>query len=188
MDGEHFGSAADFESWLAVNHTDSAGLWLRLSKKGSRAPATLSYPEAVETALCFGWIDSRMRSLDADYYLQRFTPRRPRSPWSQNNRVLAEALIEQGRMRPPGLAEVERARADGRWDAAYPSARAMPVPDDLATALAANPAAEAFFATLDGSNRYAVLWRVHQAKRPETRARRIETFVAMLAAGEKPHP
>jgi len=183
-----FPSAAAFESWLAEHHTQSPGVWLRLRKQGSAAPGTVTYAEAVEVALCFGWIDGQKRSLDEDHWLQRFTPRSPRSRWSQINRAKALELIEQGRMRPAGLAEVERARADGRWEAAYAGARTMTVPDDLAAALAANPAAESFFATLDGANRYAVLYRVQDAKRPETRARRIATFVQMLAEGRKLHP
>jgi len=147
----------------------------------------VSYAEAVEQALCFGWIDGQKRSLDAHHWLQRFTPRRARSLWSKVNCEKALALIEQGRMQPAGLREVERARHDGRWEQAYdPPGRAQ-VPPDLEAAFARHPRAAAFFATLDGANRYAVLWRLQTAKRPETRARRIEQFVAMLERGEKLH-
>lgn len=183
-----FASAAAFEDWLAEHHAQSTGVWVQLRKKGSTAPVSVTYAEAVEVALCFGWIDAHKRSFDADYSLQRFTRRTRRSRWSQINRAKAQTLIEQGRMRPPGLAEIERARADGRWEAAYASARNSTVPDDLAAALAADPAAAAFFAGLDGANRYAVLYRIEEAKRPETRARRIATYVRMLAEGRKLHP
>ena len=148
----------------------------------------MSYAEAVELALMYGWIDGQVkRSEEAGFYLQRFTPRRARSKWSQINRDKALALIESGRMRPAGLAEVERARADGRWDAAYAPPSRMEVPDDLRRALDATPAAAAAFAGLSGQNRYAILFQVHDAKRPETRARRIQRFVEMLARGETPH-
>jgi uncharacterized protein YdeI (YjbR/CyaY-like superfamily) len=183
-----FPSAEAFESWLAEHHAQSPGVWLRLRKKGSAAPGTVTYAEALESALCFGWIDGQKRSFDEDHWLQRFTPRSPRSRWSRINRDKAQELIEQGRMRPAGLAEIERARADGRWEGAYASARNSTVPDDLAAALAADPAAAAFFADLDGANRYAVLYRIEEAKRPETRARRIATYVRMLAEGRKLHP
>lgn len=139
-------------------------------------------------ALCYGWIDGQKAGLDDQWWLQRFTPRRPRSRWSKVNRDKVAALIEQGRMRPPGLAEIDRAKADGRWDAAYDSPRTATVPDDLAAALAATPAAAAFFETLDRQNRYSILHRVQEAKRAETRARRIEKYVAMLAEGEKSYP
>ncbi len=142
----------------------------------------------MEVALCFGWIDGQMRGLDERYYLQRFTPRRARSMWSKLNRAKAEALLESGAMRPAGLREIERAQADGRWEAAYDSPSTATVPDDLRHALDGNAAARAFFATLDGVNRYAILHRLQAAKKPETRARRIERFVAKLAAGEKIYP
>jgi uncharacterized protein YdeI (YjbR/CyaY-like superfamily) len=148
----------------------------------------VTHAEALEVALCFGWIDARRGKLDDDYFLQRFTPRGPRSRWSKLIRARAEGLVTAGRMRPAGLREVERAKADGRWDAAYDSARTATVPDDLQLALDREPRARAFFETLDGANRYAILYRVQEAKKPETRQRRIETFVAMLAAGETIHP
>jgi uncharacterized protein YdeI (YjbR/CyaY-like superfamily) len=181
-----FASAEAFEEWLGENHASSPGIWLRLRKKGPGVVA-LDYAQALEVALCYGWIDGQKAKLDDQWWLQRFTPRRPGSRWSKVNRDKATALIEQGRMRPPGQAEIDRARADGRWEAAYDGARTATVPDDLAAALAAVPAAAAFFETLDRQNRYAVLYRVQDAKRAETRARRIEKFVAMLARGEKLH-
>jgi uncharacterized protein YdeI (YjbR/CyaY-like superfamily) len=181
-----FASAEAFEAWLGENHAASPGIWLKLRKKDPEVVA-LDYAQALEVALCYGWIDGQKAKLDDQWWLQRFTPRRPGSRWSKVNRDKATALIEQGRMRPPGQAEIDRARADGRWEAAYDGARTATVPDDLAAALAAVPAAAAFFETLDRQNRYAVLYRVQDAKRAETRARRIEKFVAMLARGEKLH-
>jgi uncharacterized protein YdeI (YjbR/CyaY-like superfamily) len=162
-------------------------VWLLIAKPGAEEP-TLSYPQAVESALCYGWIDGQKKALDAQHWLQRFTPRRARSLWSKANRTKAEALIAAGRMQPSGLAEIERARSDGRWDAAYDGARTAEMPPDLQRALDARPEARAFFARLDSANRYAVLWRVQTAKRPETRIRRIETLVEMLARGEKIQP
>ncbi|MFJ6404010.1 YdeI family protein [Streptomyces hydrogenans] len=182
-----FDSAEAFEEWLGEHHADSAGIWLKLRKKGPGVVA-LDYAQALDVALCYGWIDGQKAKFDDLWWLQRFTPRRRTSRWSKINREKVAALTAQGRMRPPGQAEVDRAKADGRWEAAYDSARTITVPDDLAAALAADPAAAASFETLDGANRYAILYRVHDAKRPETRARRIEQFVAMLAKGEKPHP
>ena len=182
-----FASQTAWERWLEANHADSPGLWLKIAKKATGI-ATVTYAEAVEVALCFGWIDGQRGRLDDEWYIQRFTPRRARSRWSQINRDKAERLIGEGRMRPAGLSEVERAKADGRWAAAYASPSKIEVPDDLRQALDANPAAKDFFATLSGNNRYAVLYRVHDAKRPETRARRIEKFVAMLARGETLYP
>ena len=180
-----FPTPADWLAWLE-EHADAEGVWVKLTKKGSGVPS-VTYAEAVEAALCYGWIDGQMRGLDELYYLQRFTPRRARSVWSKLNREKAEALIERGAMRPAGLREVERARADGRWDAAYDSPSTASVPDDLRHALDGNDAARAFFDTLDSGNRYAILHRLQLAKKPETRARNIEKFVAMLAAGEKLH-
>jgi uncharacterized protein YdeI (YjbR/CyaY-like superfamily) len=182
-----FEDSAAFQAWLAGQHAVSAGIWLKIPRKGS-AVAGVSYPEALEVALCFGWIDGQKARLDDDYWLQRFTPRQPGSRWSKINTGKAAELIEAGRMRPAGLREVERARADGRWDAAYAGQRTMTVPPDLERALAGNDAARAFFATLSGANRYAVLYRIADAKRPATRARRIEKYVAMLAAHETIHP
>jgi len=188
LDTVAFASAEAFEAWLAENHaTTPAGIWLKLRKKGPGIEA-LAYAQALDVALCYGWIDGQKAGLDDQWWLQRFTPRRPRSRWSKVNRDKVAALIEQGRMRPPGLAEIDRAKADGRWDAAYDSPSTATVPDDLAAALAAAPAAAAFFETLDRQNRYAILHRVQEAKRAETRARRIEKYVAMLAKGEKLHP
>ncbi|EGG48531.1 hypothetical protein SGM_1108 [Streptomyces griseoaurantiacus M045] len=181
-----FASAEAFEAWLGENHAASPGIWLKLRKKGPEVVA-LDYAQALEVALCYGWIDGQKATFDDQWWLQRFTPRRPGSRWSKINRDKATALVEQGRMRPPGQAEIDRARADGRWAAAYDGARTASVPEDLAAALAAVPAAAAFFETLDRRNRYAVLYRVQDAKKAETRARRIEKFVEMLARGEKPH-
>ena len=149
---------------------------------------SVRYPEVLETALCFGWIDGRREALDELRFLQRFTPRRARSRWSRINREKAERLIEQGRMRPAGLAEVERAKADGRWEAAYEGQKRITVPDDLQRELDARPEAKAFFAALSSQNRYAILYRLQDARRPETRARRLERFVAMLEAGEAIYP
>jgi uncharacterized protein YdeI (YjbR/CyaY-like superfamily) len=182
-----FASPAAWEEWLAAEHATAPGVWLKLAKRGS-GHASVTYAEALDVALAYGWIDGQKGRFDEAWWLQRFTPRKPASRWSQVNRDKALALIAAGRMRPAGVREVERARADGRWDAAYASQRAMTVPDDLRAALDANPAANACFAALDSANRYAVLYRVQDAKKPETRARRIEKYVAMLAAGEKLRP
>ena len=178
-----FDSPAAFQAWLEDNHNQPNGIWLKF-RKGAPT-GSLAYQTAVEVALCFGWIDGQARPGDSsDHWLQKFTPRRPQSRWSQVNRARAEALIASGRMRPPGLREIERAKTDGRWDRAYASPSKATVPEDLQAALDANPTAREFFTTLTGANRYAILYRIHDAKRPETRARRIEKFVAMLAAGE----
>jgi len=181
-----FQSDAAWEAWLEEHHATSDGLWVKIAKKGSGIP-TVAYPEVLETALCFGWIDGQRKALDDRYFLQRFTPRRARSKWSQINREKVEALTKAGRMRPSGVAEVERAKADGRWDAAYGGQATMTVPDDLQAELDARPQAAAFFASLSSQNRYAILFRLHDAKRPETRARRLAKFVAMLEAGETIH-
>ena len=182
-----FESAEAFEAWLGDHHATCAEIWLRLRRKGT-GDIPLDYARALEVALCFGWIDGRKDRFDDEHWLQRFTPRTSSSRWSKVNRDKARALIDQGRMRPTGLAEVERARADGRWQAAYDGARTSTVPDDLAAALAANPAAAASFETLDGHNRFAILYRIQDVKKPETRARRIEKYVAMLAEGRRLHP
>lgn len=179
--------AAAWTHWLRRHHASAAGIWLRIAKKGSGI-ASVDYAAAVEEALCHGWIDGQRKSHDAQCFQQRFTPRTPRSMWSQINRDKACKLIDEGRMQPAGLAEVERAKADGRWDAAYEGASVATVPPDLQAALDANPPAATFFATLNAQNRYAVLFRTQGAKKPETRARRIEKFVEMLARGEKIHP
>lgn len=181
-----FGSAQEWEEWLAANHETSDGVWLLIAKKGGGAES-VSYSEAVEAALCFGWIDGQKGPLDDVHWRQRFTPRRARSKWSRINRDKAQALITDGRMRPAGLREVERAKADGRWDAAYAGSKTAVVPADLELALAQNDEARAFFATLSGANRYAILYRIDDAKRPQTRADRIRKFVAMLANHETIH-
>lgn len=181
-----FRSAKAFETWLAKHHARSEGLWLKIAKRGAREPS-VTYAEAVEIALCWGWIDSQKKALDDQHFLQRFTPRRARSVWSKINVDKVAALIEAGRMQPAGLAQVEAARADGRWAQAYNGARTSEVPADLLAALAAEPKASAHFATLDAANRYAVLWRIQTAVKPETRARRIAQLVAMLARGETIH-
>jgi uncharacterized protein YdeI (YjbR/CyaY-like superfamily) len=181
-----FADAQQFSRWLAQHHDTSPGAWLQLAKKG--APLrSLSYSEAVDVALAWGWIDSQKKAHDAASWLQRFTPRGARSLWSQINRERVEALIQGGAMQPSGLAEVERARADGRWEAAYASARRAEVPEAFAAALAKSPAAQAAFDRLDGANRYAMLWRLQTAKKPETRAKHIARFVEMLEQGRKIH-
>jgi len=182
-----FESAEAFEAWLGEHHAVSPGIWLKLRKKEPGTVA-LDYAQALDVALCYGWIDGQKAKFDDQWWLQRFTPRRPRSKWSRINRDKVAVLTEQGRMRPPGQAEVDRAKADGRWEAAYAGPKTATVPDDLAAALTTDPAAAAFFETLDRQNRYAILYRIQDAKRAETRARRIETYVAMLAKGEKLHP
>ena len=181
-----FADQPALEEWLEAEHASAPGLYVKLAKKGAGVPS-VTYAELVESALCFGWIDGRSNRLDDRFYLQRITPRRSRSVWSQKNVEAAEALIRAGRMRPAGLAAVEAARADGRWERAYAGAATITVPDDLAAALAAEPAAQEAFATLDGTNRYAVLWRVHTAASPATRASRIAALVQMLAEGRRPH-
>jgi uncharacterized protein YdeI (YjbR/CyaY-like superfamily) len=182
-----FASAAEWEQWLEHNHASSEGVWIKVAKKGSGIESA-RYPEVLEIALCFGWIDGRREALDELHFLQRYTPRRPRSRWSRINRDTAERLIADGRMRPGGLAEVERAKADGRWKAAYESQRTSSVPEDLGRELEGRPKAKAFFDELDSQNRYAILYRLQEAKKPETRARRLVKFVAMLEAGEKIYP
>ena len=182
-----FASPEEWDAWLAANHDSSDGLWVKIAKKASGV-ASVAYPEVLEVALSYGWIDGQRKALDATWFLQKFTPRRARSRWSRINRDKATALIEAGRMKPAGLREVERARADGRWDAAYESPRNIGVPEDLQRELDADPAAAEFFAALDGQNRYAILYRLQDAKRAETRARRLREFVAMLKEGRKLHP
>jgi uncharacterized protein YdeI (YjbR/CyaY-like superfamily) len=182
-----FPSPAEWEAWLEEHHGASAGVWIEIAKKDAGIPS-VRYPEVLDTALCFGWIDARREALDERFFLQRFTPRRSRSRWSRINREKAERLIAEGRMRPAGIAEVERAKADGRWQAAYESQRTSTVPADLQRELDARPRARAFFAGLSSQNRYAILYRLQDAKRPETRARRLARFVAMLEAGETIHP
>lgn len=176
-----------FIKWLAKHHASTLGVWLQIAKKDSGL-ASVTHAEALEAALCQGWIDGQRNSMDAQYFLQKFTPRRARSTWSKVNCAKALALIESGRMRPAGLAEVERAKADGRWDAAYDAQSKMTVPDDLAALLAKSAKAKAFFESLDSRNRFAILFRLQTAKRPETRERRLVKFADMLKRGEKIHP
>jgi uncharacterized protein YdeI (YjbR/CyaY-like superfamily) len=181
-------NAAAWRTWLSKHQDDDVGIELVLAKKGTTDPTSLTYEEALDEALCHGWIDGQVRRRDERTYRQRFTPRRARSQWSERNVGIVERLLAEGRMQPAGLAAVERAKADGRWEAAYPGQKTIEVPDDLARALAAEPRASANFELLSSQNRYAVLYRVHSAKRDATRARRIEDFVAMLARGETVHP
>ena len=180
-------SAREWEEWLEANHAASPGVRLKIAKKNTGIQS-VRYPEVLESALCFGWIDGRREALDENYFLQRFTPRQPRSRWSKINREKAEGLVAAGRMRPAGLAEVERAKADGRWEAAYESQSRIAIPDDLERELATRPQAKEFFFRLSSQNRYSILYRLQDAKKPETRARRLAKFVAMLEAGETIHP
>jgi uncharacterized protein YdeI (YjbR/CyaY-like superfamily) len=181
-----FENAQAFETWLRQHHATSSGLWLQIAKRGA-IDASVTYLEAVEIALCWGWIDGQKKGLDEQYFLQRFTPRRARSVWSKINVDKVAALIEAGRMQAPGLAQVEAAKADGRWARAYDGARTSVVPDDLIAALDAAPKAKAFFSTINATNRYAVLWRIQTAVKAETRARRIAQLVEMLGRGETVH-
>ena len=180
--------AAAWRDWLGENHSDPAGVWLVLAKKGTEKPTSLTYDLALEEALCHGWIDGQARRRDDATYRQRFTPRRKRSAWSKRNTGIVERLRAEGRMHPAGHAEVERAKADGRWEAAYAGPATIEVPPDLTEALAAEPKAQAMFETLNSQNRYAILYRIATAKRADTRARRIGEFVAMLARGETVYP
>lgn len=181
-----FATPEEFGVWLEENHAGSEGIWLKIAKKGSGVPS-VTYAEALRACLCFGWIDSQKRGFDERFFLQRFTPRRPRGRWSRINREAAEELIEAGRMRPAGLAEVEQAKADGRWEDAYEGQRTAKAPLDLQRELDSNQAARDFFAGLDSANRYAIVYRLEEAKKPETRERRLRKFVAMLERGEKIH-
>lgn len=174
-------------NWLRKQHAAAPGIWMKIAKKGA-PEASVQYPEALDAALCFGWIDGQKKSLDEQYWLQKFTPRAKRSIWSKVNRDKVAALIEAGRMQPAGLAEIERAKADGRWEAAYDAWSSAEVPADLAAALAASAKAAATFAKLNSHNRYAILFRTHQAKRADTRARRIADFVAMLERDQVIYP
>jgi uncharacterized protein YdeI (YjbR/CyaY-like superfamily) len=183
----HFDDAADWERWLKKEHARANGVWMRIAKQGAERPS-VNHPDALEVALCYGWIDALKRNDGPHHWVQRFTPRSARSIWSKINRDKALALVAVGRMRAAGQKEIERAQADGRWDAAYDGSRAAAIPPDLQAAFDANPKAKAFFATLDSSNRYAVLFRLQTAKKAETRERRLRQFVEMLARGEKLHP
>ena len=182
-----FGDQAAWEAWLDAHHAAAPGVWLKIAKKGAGAD-TVSYAEALEAAICYGWIDGQKERLDDVHWLQRFTPRKPGGRWSKINTEKAGELIEARRMRPAGLREVELARADGRWEAAYAGQRAMAVPEDLQRELDRNAAAREFFGTLNGANRYAILYRIAAVKRPETRARKIAQYVAMLAEHQTIHP
>lgn len=182
-----FATGKAWWSWLQKQHAASPGVWMKIAKKGA-PESSVQYPEALDAALCFGWIDGQKKSIDEQYWLQKFTPRAKRSIWSKINREKVTALIDKGLMQPAGQAEIERARQDGRWDAAYDSWSAAEVPPDLQAALDASAKARAKFKTLSSQNRYAILFRTHQAKRAETRARRISEFVAMLERGETIYP
>jgi uncharacterized protein YdeI (YjbR/CyaY-like superfamily) len=190
MDIEPFvvADAAAWRAWLDQHEDDSDGVWLALAKKGTTGPTTLTYAQALDEALCSGWIDGQKRSNDAATFLQRFTPRRRASLWSERNIGLVAALVAEGRMRPRGLAEVDRAKADGRWDRAYAGSATATVPDDLAAALDTAPAAATLFAELDATNRYAVLHRIMTAPNATTRAARLTKLVGMLDRGETPYP
>jgi len=177
-------SEAEWEAWLDAEHATSDGVWLKFAKKGSGVE-TVVYAEALDVALCYGWIDSQVARLDERFYLQKFTPRRARSKWSQINREKIEALTKEGRMKPAGLEQVELAKSDGRWEAAYASPATVEMPDDLQAALDASPKAAEFWAGLNKSNRFAILYQLQDAKKPETRARRLEKFLGMLERGEK---
>jgi uncharacterized protein YdeI (YjbR/CyaY-like superfamily) len=177
----------DWAAWLDKNHTSSPGVWLQIAKKGAKA-TSVSYDEAIETALCFGWIDGQKQAHSDQFWLQKFTRRSDKSVWSKINRDKALALVKAGKMKPAGLKEIERAKLDGRWDAAYDSSSTATVPGDFQSALDGNARAKAFFATLDSRNRYALLFRIQTAKKADTRAKRISQFVSMLERHEKIHP
>jgi uncharacterized protein YdeI (YjbR/CyaY-like superfamily) len=181
-------NASEWHSWLSRSHSDSRGVWLVLAKKGTTHPTTLVYDDALDEAMCFGWIDGQLGRRDSETFRRRFTPRNARSPWSQRNVALAEKLLASGRMHRSGEDEVRKAKEDGRWTTAYAGQATVEVPADLAEALTANPRAHAMFETLTGANRYAILYRIGNAKKPETRVKRIEQFVEMLARGETIHP
>lgn len=172
-----------WRTWLEANHGSPTGAWLKFAKKGSPTPS-VSYAEAIEEALCYGWIDGQVRAYDEHFYLQRFTPRRAKSKWSQINREKATRLLADGRVRLSGLAQIDAAKSDGRWDAAYPGQSAATVPEDLQQALDQNPKAKAFFETLTGSTRYAFLYRLHNVAKPESRTKRIAAYIELLNAGQ----
>ena len=181
-----FANKKKWADWLAKQHDKSAGVWLKISKKGTGIP-TVTYEEAIDVALCYGWIDSQKKGFDDQYFLQRFSPRGPKSIWSKINVEKAEKLIACGEMKPAGLKTIESAKKDGRWEKAYAGQRTMAVPDDFQAELDKNPKAKAFFATLNSANRYAVLFRIHNVKREETRANWIKRIIEMLERGEKFH-
>lgn len=182
-----FTNQAEWESWLEINGSVASGAWLRLAKRTANHQ-TVSYAEALESALCYGWIDGQKQGESEHYWRQRFTPRTARSIWSKINKAKAEALISAGRMQPAGMSEIDRAKQDGRWERAYSSASKSTIPDDLRKALNANKKAKAFFAALDSKNRYAVLFRIQNVKKEETRVKKIAQFIEMLTNGEKIHP
>jgi len=181
-----FKSQADWERWLDKNHSWADGVWLKYAKKNSGFK-TVNHSEAIDVALCYGWIDSQGKGFDEKFHLVKFTPRRPRSVWSKINVERAERLIAEGKMKPAGLAQVEAAKADGRWEKAYAGQATAEIPEDFKVALAKNKKAAAFFETLSKSNKYSFIWRLHHVKRPETRAANIEKYVEMLAEGQKFH-
>jgi uncharacterized protein YdeI (YjbR/CyaY-like superfamily) len=182
-----FAQQSDWAEWLDRHHAESSGIWLRIAKKSSSLQS-VSYAEAIDVALCYGWIDGQSKKYDQDSWLQKFTPRGPRSIWSKVNQEKVAALISSGRMQPAGLAAIERAKQNGQWAAAYDSPSQATVPSDLQAELDKNPSASAFFATLNSQNRYAILFRIQTAKKPETRARRIRQFIEMLEKNEKIYP
>jgi uncharacterized protein YdeI (YjbR/CyaY-like superfamily) len=182
-----FETRHDWETWLKEHHTDTTGIWLKLAKKAAGTPS-VSYAEALDSALCYGWIDGQKATFDDKYWLQKFTPRGARSIWSKVNCDKATALIAEGRMQPAGLRQVELARSDGRWEAAYESQSKITIPDDFQRELDKNQRAKEFFSSLDSANRYAVLFRIHTAKKPETRSARIQKFIEMLSQHQKIHP
>jgi len=182
-----FKTQKDWQKWLDRNHSQQEGVWLKFAKKNTGVK-TVSYTEALEEALCFGWIDSQVQKFDEVYYLQKFSPRRAKSVWSKINRDKIERLIAEGKMRPAGLAQVEAAKADGRWDAAYDAQSTAEIPDDFKKALGKNKKAAQFYETLTKANKYAIIWRLHHSKRPETRERNIKKFIDMLESDQKFHP
>jgi uncharacterized protein YdeI (YjbR/CyaY-like superfamily) len=182
-----FETQADWEAWLKEHHADSKGIWLKIAKKEAATPS-VDYPQALESAICYGWIDGQKAAFDEIFWLQKFTPRGPKSRWSKRNREKALALIAEDRMQPSGLRQVRLAQADGRWEQAYASQSQITIPPDLQSELDKNPKAKEFFGTLDSHNRYAILYRIQTAKKPETRAARIRRFVEMLNKKQKIYP
>ncbi len=182
-----FETQQDWEAWLKEHHADTRGIWLKIAKKEARSPS-VSYAEALDSALCYGWIDGQKAAFDDKYWLQKFTPRTAKSIWSKVNCDKAEALIAEGRMQPAGLRQVELAKSDGRWERAYESQSKITIPDDFQSELDKNPKAKDFFNTLDSANRYAFLFRIHAAQKPETRSAKIQKFVEMLNQQQKLHP
>jgi uncharacterized protein YdeI (YjbR/CyaY-like superfamily) len=178
----------DWDTWLNNHHVDSRGVWLKIAKKGGAGNSSVSYSEALDSALCYGWIDGQKAAFDGEYWLQKFTPRTSKSKWSKINREKATELLASGKMKPAGIQEVERAKADGRWEAAYESQRNITIPADFQQELDNNQKAQQFFSTLNSVNRYAILYRIQTAKKPETRASRIRKFIAMLADNQKIYP